>query len=163
MIHIKAPQDPRQDWLGCQPNSLFLAGGITGCPNWQDELAAMLEPIVELAVFNPRRENWPKNGNVEEVRRQIAWEHKWLASVNDVLFWFSRGSLNPIVLFEYGKELGRQGDVTFQHRRLFVGVDPEYPRKLDVEVQTGLANKFLTIADSLKTLAAQVTKHYASR
>ena len=34
--------------------SLFLAGGITGCPNWQKEIIVKLKDL-PLVRFNPRR------------------------------------------------------------------------------------------------------------
>lgn len=38
--------------------SVFLAGGITDCPDWQDE-ATRLFADMDVAVLNPRRENFP--------------------------------------------------------------------------------------------------------
>jgi len=42
---------------------LFLASGITNCPNWQKEFKSLLEKYVDdsnLVILNPRRENFPK-------------------------------------------------------------------------------------------------------
>lgn len=48
--------------------SLFLAGGITGCRDWQKDAVKLLEAAQtgyfgpnkeDLVVLNPRREHWP--------------------------------------------------------------------------------------------------------
>ena len=50
--------------------SLFLAGGITDCPDWQDEAIAMLRGS-PLTVVNPRRPDWPEDDQDGEISRQI--------------------------------------------------------------------------------------------
>ena len=100
---------------------------------------------------------------------------------NMILFWFSRGSLNPIVLFEYGKWLmnlrpskealdyEKRCDSNRQYnpdliiseyfgKPIFVGIDPEYQRKRDVEIQTSLEHDivFKQIVYSLGDLANQI-------
>jgi len=158
MLYVEAPNDVSPAEISNGRHSLFLAGGITGCPDWQAELRQLLEPIEHLVVFNPRRRNFPIS-DPSAAEAQIAWEYKWLSKANDVLFWFSRGSDNPIVLFEYGKELGRKGRPGFAYRQLFVGCDPEYSRRKDVEIQTRLAARDIVIASSLKELVAQINFH----
>lgn len=42
----------------------FLAGGITGCPDWQKDIINSFEDSIKdniknLVLFNPRRENFP--------------------------------------------------------------------------------------------------------
>jgi hypothetical protein len=126
MIYIEAPNE-FEEIEG--KKSIFLAGGITNCPDWQSYAVKTLEICENLVVLNPRRENFPiedPNASFE----QISWEHNAIKKADAVLFWFAQGSLNPIVLFEYGKELGRN------NKPLFVGYHPSYPRKQDVEIQT---------------------------
>lgn len=38
--------------------NLFLAGGITGCPDWQQELVQLLRDA-DLILLNPRRAHFP--------------------------------------------------------------------------------------------------------
>ena len=38
--------------------SVFLAGGITGCPDWQSWMVTRLRPA-SLALLNPRRADFP--------------------------------------------------------------------------------------------------------
>jgi len=118
---------------------IFLAGGITNCPNWQHGLITNLTSKFErdgksdLLLINPRRENFPIHDPTASTT-QIAWEYHWLSESDAVVFWFSRGSDNPIVLFEYGN---------FGFSKLsFVGIDLEYSRRRDVEIQTALRKPY---------------------
>jgi len=130
--------------------SVFLAGGITNCPNWQAEFLSKLEG--DFVVYNPRRENFPI-GDPTSAKIQIEWEYERLKAASAVVFWFSRGSLNPIVLYE----LGRWG-TSSSDRPIFIGVDPEYARKLDVEHQVALAKPYTPVYDSLEVLATVVNE-----
>jgi len=129
---------------------LFLAGGISNCPNWQNEIIEMIKNekypqtksmFEDLSVFNPRRKKMP-DGKLKE---QILWEYDKLKSSNIIVFWFSKGSLNPITLFEYGKYLPTS-------TRLVVGIDPEYIRKEDVEIQTRMIRISQRINNSIEEL-----------
>lgn len=135
--------------------SIFLAGGITNCPEWQNELIGMLGNAMEVTVYNPRRENFPI-GDPEAAPIQIKWEYERLRSADLWVFWFSRGSVNPIVMFEYGSALERIDDgVAGMNKRMIVGVDPEYPRAFDVYQQTRLRSTWLDsqIVSNLNTMA----------
>jgi hypothetical protein len=142
---IEAP-DPSFGALG-EPD-LFLAGGITGCPDWQAEMAGLLAGTC-LTVYNPRRKNFPIH-DPNAAKAQIEWEYLRLDCASMVLFWFARGSLNPIVLYE----LGMWGNSRV--RPIFVGCDPHYERTQDVLIQTGLARPEVRVAPSLLDLAEQV-------
>lgn len=138
--------------------SVFLAGGITDCPDWQAEICGLLGDT-DLTVLNPRRANFPIH-DPDAAAEQIRWESAWLEDADAVLFWFSRGSLNPIVLFEYGMRLGwRRGRNDLP---IFVGCDPEYPRLQDVRIQTALEDKTITIHSNLHDLADAVRRNYAT-
>ena len=129
--------------------SLFLAGGITNCPQWQNDLIKYLKDIDDLVIYNPRRKNFSihDSGAAEE---QITWEYDYLKKCDIISFWFSKGSLNPIVLYE----LGMYGNS--DNRIIFIGMDTEYERKRDVIVQTELARPDVKIVYSLKDLADQI-------
>jgi hypothetical protein len=111
---------------------LFLAGGITNCPDWQSEIIKLLEPIDRLTVYNPRRKNFPIE-DPKAAEEQITWEYNHLKDADIIVFWFSRGSLNPIVLYE----LGRWGNSS--DKPIIIGLDPEYERSTDVITQTLLS------------------------
>ena len=40
---------------------LFLAGGITNCELWQNDIIKLLKDKEELTIYNPRRKNFPIN------------------------------------------------------------------------------------------------------
>lgn len=141
MQYIEAPSDE----VARYP-SVFLAGGITNCPDWQRDVVTLLNGC-DITVYNPRRANFPM-GDPDAGRVQVEWEYKRLHSADIVSFWFSVGSLNPIVLFEYGAALARNW------QRLVVGVHPKYERRFDVETQTALARPRQRIVYSVPFLVA---------
>lgn len=122
--------------------SVFLAGGITNCPDWQSVLVDMLSDA-DITIFNPRRKHF--NMHPFETTRQINWEYQKLREAKLVSFWFSRGSLNPIVLFELGAALERDVPIV-------IGIDEGYERSQDVIVQTLLRRPELEIVMSLQHL-----------
>jgi hypothetical protein len=133
--------------------SLFLAGGITNCPDWQKEIIKLFEEVPDLVMYNPRRKNFPIHDPTAS-KKQITWEYNYLESSDMILFWFAKGSLNPIVLYELGKHLNSS------ERPGFIGIDPEYERKSDVEIQTSLARSDIEIVYSLKDLSDQILNSY---
>jgi len=142
MIYIEAPAE----YTGAGP-SIFLAGGITGCGNWQHELAQALCGT-DLAVLNPRRERFPVD-DPAAAEGQIRWEFRHLRKATARLFWFPSATLCPIALFELGAWSRDEGP-------LFVGVDPAYARRTDVEVQMTLARPDVDVVYSPGDLAKQV-------
>jgi hypothetical protein len=128
-------------------DSLFIAGGITNCPNWQKDLAELIkrEP---LAVLNPRRRVFIADRQGIE-REQINWEYGALKKATGVSFWFPKETLCPITLYELGKQ-------SASNKPIFVGVHPEYARRRDVEIQTRLIRPEVRIVYSLEDLAGQI-------
>lgn len=134
------------------PIKLFLGGGITNCADWQSEIIEKLfvdseskthDYLCDVIVFSPRRAVFPMDVK-EEAERQIAWEYKKLKESDIIAFWFANGSLNPIVLFEYGKF------ITGRKKKIIVGIDNQYERRDDVEIQTRLARPDMKITYNLK-------------
>lgn len=145
-IVIEAPNHytPKENEL-----SLFLGGGITSCPDWQSELIELLKDVPDLVLYNPRRKNFPID-DPNASKEQITWEHDYLQEVDILVFWFSKGSLNPIVLYE----LGRYGNSS--ERMLFIGMDKEYKRSQDVLIQTELDRPEVEVVYSLEDLSIQI-------
>ena len=142
------------------PNSkLFMAGGITGCPDWQAELSPKLvehslslrEPYL---VLNPRREEWPDNR--PEVVNQIKWEHQALKASEVILFWFPKETLCPITLFELGRWSYQSG------KKVLVGSDPDYARREDLDIQLSLLETPVTVVDTLAQLYDQVVQEIST-
>jgi len=135
---------------------IFLAGGITNCPDWQSDLIAKLRNItdIDLDIYNPRRKNFPIN-DPKASYEQILWEFEKLKNTDMIVFWFSRGSLNPIVLYELGM-WGNSRDTS-----IIVGIDREYERRRDVMIQTNLARPELPIFGSLETIFEEIERTFS--
>jgi len=136
-IVVEAPSEYYGVEIRKRP-SLFLAGGITGCSDWQSEMILNLSN--ELAIiYNPRRPNFsiddPKAAEV-----QIAWEFDKLIKATIVSFWFAKGTDNPIVLYELGMHGNSQPD-----RPIIIGIDEGYSRAKDVVIQTQLSRPEVSI------------------
>ncbi|MFC4950570.1 nucleoside 2-deoxyribosyltransferase domain-containing protein [Pseudonocardia sp. GCM10023141] len=129
---VEAPQ--RYERLPGDGPSIFLAGGITGCPDWQSEALTRLAGT-PLVLFNPRRAAFDV-GRGDNAVQQIAWEYEHLTAADVTLFWFPRcdprETVQPIALYELGMAVAAARAGT---RRFAVGTDPDYPRRLDVEEQ----------------------------
>ena len=130
---------------------LFLAGGITNCPDWLAELIEKIKDINHLVVYNPRRKNFPIH-DPNAAEEQIVWEYEHLSASNIIVFWFSRGSLNPIVLFELGRYGFDEGKI------VLIGLDPEYERKMDVTIQTMIGRKYeqMSFYNNLDDIAKEI-------
>ena len=51
--YIEAPTE-----FDSEGKAIFCAGGITGCPDWQSQIAELLKPSSWI-ILNPRRANFP--------------------------------------------------------------------------------------------------------
>ncbi|NJN66578.1 MAG: hypothetical protein HC884_07610 [Chloroflexaceae bacterium] len=127
--------------------SLFLAGGISGCADWQNELARMLKDT-SLVVLNPRRGNFSSH-DPAVAEAQIRWEHHHLRVADEIAFWFPCETLCPITLYELGAW-------TMSAKVLYIGTHPDYQRRLDVVIQTRLVRPDISIVHTLADLAAQI-------
>jgi len=126
---------------------LFMAGGITGCSDWQSKLIELLKDVPNLTIYNPRRDNF-ENAGEKEMESQIVWEYEHLQKADIISFWFSKETLCPITLYELGLH-GNYGNTV-------IGIDPEYKRKKDIEIQSKLAGREGTVVYSLKDLASEI-------
>ena len=147
----KIIEAPKEYFLKKGESSIFLAGGITLCPDWQKEIIGLIKETPNLVIYNPRRANFPID-DPDAAEEQITWEYNYLKSSDFLLFWFSKGSLNPIVLYE----LGKWGNSS--KRPIFIGMDKKYERQKDVIIQTKLARPEIKIVYSLEDLAIQFLK-----
>jgi len=130
--------------------SVFLAGGITDCPDWQSGVATRLHSL-SVTVFNPRRDAFPNDPQKEE--EQIRWEFERLRSAKLISFWFDKESLDPITLFELGAALARPAPIV-------VGIDPEYARKLDLIIQIKLERPEVVPVDSLDQMVRMISAFF---
>ncbi len=130
-----------------EAQSVFLAGGITGCIDWQARMRELLDET-SLVLINPRRGSYDF-GDPAAAEFQIDWEHRHLRRATAILFWFAAETLQPISLYELGSW-------SMTQKPLFLGVDPGYARRNDVIIQTRLVRPEIVVVDSLEQLAAQV-------
>lgn len=150
MKYIEAPEE----FLG-KETSLFLAGGITGCPDWQQAVVRDLESE-PITILNPRRKSF-STGDLTASVEQIKWEFRYLRKASIISFWFPSETLCPIVLYELGAW-------SMTDKPILVGVHPDYQRKLDVEIQTSLVRSEVKIVYSLPDLSRQIVNllHHSS-
>lgn len=138
---------PNVETISPNQKSLFLAGGITNCPNWQLEMKSMLEDTA-WTIINPRRADFDLANN-SLLEPQIKWEHERLRQASAILFWFPAQTLCPITLYELGAW-------SMTNKQLFVATDPEYQRRHDVIIQTKLVRPDIQVLDSLEKLVQQI-------
>lgn len=147
VIYIECPGSLVQAPL----KKLFLAGGISGCRHWQEEVAAHLTPL-DIIVLNPRRKFFDTTDKKME-QYQIKWEFKMLTKSDIVSFYFCRETVCPITLYELGRSaaLGK---------KLIVGMDEDYSRRRDVEIQLSLARPELKIVYGLDNFINAITRRF---
>ena len=149
-IYIEAPWIVKTPIIG---RSIFLAGGITNCWNWQNEAKIkLMESKVFDFVINPRREHFDISDKTQ-LPIQIEWEYNHLKVSSIVMFWFTADTLQPITLFELGKLIGA-------NKQIYVGCDPKYARRLDVITQLGLSRPDIKVWDSLDAMLDFIISDY---
>ena len=134
--------------------TVFLAGGITNCPDWQSEVIKDLNVdnhyLKSLVIFNPRRENFPI-GDKSAAYAQIEWEYQMLEKCDVFSMYFSSGeSDQPICMYELGRNILRM-QMRFPadwQERIIITVEGEYRRKHDVLIQTELATQNKIVVDT---------------
>lgn len=129
--------------------SVFLAGGITNCPDWQKEFIKSYKGQ-DCTIFNPRRAVWDNERFDDSISiEQIEWEKNYLDECDGVVFWFPEETLCPITLFELGAAL-------YSKDIIAIGIHPNYKRRLDVEIQTKLVDNRIPIVYSIGDLVSTV-------
>src|SRR5690349_520468 len=104
MEYLEAPCEiPVNGLQSPTKRSIFLAGGISGCPDWQSYAVRQLSDL-PVRIYNPRRKEFPEKSenlqddpkNEQDARAQITWEFEALATSDIILFWFPEESICPI-------------------------------------------------------------------
>ena len=146
MVYVEIPEVYTKQ---ADLKAIFLAGGITDCPDWQSEIVNILKKY-DVVLLNPRRKHFPID-DPSASKEQIKWEFEHLRKADAILFWFPKESICPIALYELGAW-------SMTDMPLYIGVHPEYERRIDIEEQTRLVRPRLIIEYSLTTLAEKVSK-----
>ena len=118
--------------------TVFLAGGITNCNEWQVDVINEIfdfwedndQDFIPITLLNPRRTNFDVNDPNAEYE-QISWEHRMLSKCDIISFFFDNSdSLQPITLYE----LGRWSII----KPTVISIVNGYKRQKDVLIQKGL-------------------------
>lgn len=151
--YLEAPNErtPEHNLL-----SIFLAGGISNCPDWQTLQAELLMKATNFLVINPRRYDFDTSKHDISIQ-QIIWEHQYLKAATCIQFWFPKETLCPITLFEFGYWLAQS---QLSGKKIFVGCDPGYERLLDVQVQAHLVDPNLKIHSNLGDLYQEIVTYH---
>jgi len=147
MKYIESPSE----LVGSRNLRIFLAGGITNCPDWQQVVAANLKDVDGITLLNPRRADFPID-DPTAAKSQITWEYNMLREADIILFWFPKDTLCPIVLYELGAHAGNL------NKPIVVGTHPEYKRIQDVTIQVGLVRDDVNIVDTLSGLLIELRR-----
>ena len=102
----------------------------------------------DITLLNPRRNKFPIN-DPNASKEQISWEYNHLRTADTILFWFPKESICPIALYELGAWC-------MTEKPICLGVDPDYPRKIDIKEQTALSRPDVEIVYSLFDLVKQI-------
>lgn len=119
--------------------SVFLAGGITNCKEWQKEVIAELCDE-NISVYNPRQEHFDiadKNASY----KQILWEYERLEKMDIFSMYFCNdNSDQPICMYELGRNVVRMQNrfPNDWQNRIVVSVENGYKRMQDVVIQLQL-------------------------
>ena len=122
--------------------SVFLAGGITNCKEWQKKVIEELE-FEDISIFNPRQEHFDISDK-NNAYKQISWEFERLEQMDIFSMYFCNdNSMQPICMYELGRNILRmQNRFPFDwEKRIVISVEDGYERVKDVLIQTELATK----------------------
>lgn len=144
----------------------FLAGGITGCPDWQKDIINSFEGFIKdniknLVLFNPRRENFPIH-DPNAANEQISWEFKYLEQMDIFSMYFCNcNSDQPICMYELGRNIAKmqQRFPNDWMNRIVITVEEGYKRQADVEIQTKLATNGAVVAKVFKDHDEAIKSH----
>lgn len=147
-LHLKSPHDIHPAVL---KSGIFLAGGISNCPDWQQGVGDRIAAETNAVAVNPRRTDFDMSAYEEISKQQIKWEYLALRMCSFNMFWFPCETLCPITLFELGSALER-----CQDGALFVGAHPEYQRRFDLVEQINLKGKSCLLYDNLDEMTNEM-------
>ena len=134
--------------------SIFLAGGITGCPDWQASMKNYIATECPgLNVLNPRRASFDVKDQSAH-KEQITWEFNALNQATAILFWFPCETVCPITLYELGVWAVKHNT---KGAKIMVGCHRDYVRRTDVKTQLSLEiSSDFVVHDSLEDLFGEV-------
>ena len=146
---VKVVKCPDQYSKDPRSYSLFLAGGISNCADWQEEVIEKLKDTT-LTLVNPRRQDFDLS-NIKMSVQQIEWEYAHLHQVDAILFYFAPETMCPITLYELGVHAASLTPI-------FVTCHPDYKRKLDVVEQLRLIRPEVKVHDNIDDMLLEIVQ-----
>ena len=137
--YVEAINDYKREY---GERSIFLAGGIIGCGDWQKEMSERLSDT-DLIILNPRRSDFPEETNATTI--QIKWEFDHLRKADMILFWFPKEGQCMTSLYELGTWSNTD-------KPLFVGIESGYVKRGGMIKQLALVRPDLPIVNNLEDL-----------
>jgi len=119
--------------------SVFLAGGITNCDDWQQKVIEELK-YKDITIFNPRQNQFDVTDKSASYR-QIVWEYERLEKMDIFAMYFCNSdSDQPICMYELGRNILRMQNrfPSSWQKRIIISVEDGYKRQEDVIIQTSL-------------------------
>jgi Nucleoside 2-deoxyribosyltransferase like len=152
MVYVESPNKlhKKLDEF-CIRHSLFLAGGVSNCSDWQKEVVSRISDL-DVIVFNPRRISFDTT-NSEVEKEQILWEFEMLHKASYISFYFCEETVCPITLYELGTW-------SRSNKELIIAMDENYSRRRDVEIQISLIRPELKIFYGLNELIKEIRSHF---
>lgn len=128
--------------------SVFLAGGITNCYNWQKEVFNYLRDHdninpIDLRIYNPRRDHFDIEN--DSAKEQIEWEYNMINNEATIfsMYFCNSESDQPICMYELGMRLGKLKSMVMCSFKTglstIISIEDGYKRANDVIMQTKLA------------------------
>ena len=122
---------------------VFLAGGITKCYNWQEDVIDSLlsnqifdkNILDRIVILNPRRSTFNIN-DATVTFEQIKWEYDAINNCDIFSMYFCNSeSVQPICLYELGRIIENDN---FNINNTIISIENGYQREYDVIVRTAL-------------------------
>lgn len=124
--------------------TIFLAGGISKCWEWQQACLDEIERLSKekkvntdnMIIYNPRRPYFKPDAKVHEVNEQVRWEYYYLESCDIFSMYFCESeSTQPICMYELGRNVANRQRNKGCIDRVVVSAEMGYSRYLDVALQ----------------------------
>jgi hypothetical protein len=149
MIYVECPGKTTEN-----KQSLFLAGGLSNCRQWQKTIISDLR-LLDIILYNPRRKSFDHSKKDITVE-QITWEEGMIKKSDVISFYFCRETDCPITLFELGTCI-------MTNKPIIIGMDSDYSRRQDVEIQVRLKRPDIKIVYGVQRLTNEIIELFTDR
>ena len=156
---IRYLEAPNYENIRDDESVVFLAGPITGAPNWQPEVTNLLKQYSEsnYVIANPRRQETTSGYfNDYEFSEQVDWEIKHLQYADQkgaILFWFPKEEFS-VPTRDYAQTSRFElGYFVRNNPYIFIGIESGFPGERYIKYMLPKYRDFLPIiVDNLDEL-----------